>query len=179
MNQYSTTVNSDSDCISLHPEGFTIKSHWFIPASRHFVYAVASDFEHFSQHFPRIAHSTRVVSRVDNRLVVEAEAASFGRFFPRVYVTINVELLPGEGYRCSTLNHTFNTTGEEELLLSDAAGGTRITYSYTVTVRRKLFLPLYAWLVRRFALRYWKCSYLEPLTLLSQQREDAAGDCSG
>ena len=169
-------MNNDRDSISSHADGFTIRSHWFIPVPRSSVYAVASDFEHFAQHFPRIAHSTQVVSRVRDRLVVEAQAASFGKFFPRARVIINAELLPGVGYRCSTLNHTFNTAGAEELILSDTAGGTDITYSYTVTVGHKFFRPLYAWLVRRIALPYWKRSYLEPLTVLSREHEGAARD---
>ena len=134
-----------------------------MPAPRRSVYAVASDFERLPQHFPRIARSTKVISRDSNGLVVDVVAASFGRFFPVVRMTINVELLPEAGYRCSTYNRTFNTTGEEELLLSDAPGGTEINYSYAVKLRHRWLRPVYAWLVRRFGLRFWKRAYLEPL----------------
>lgn len=164
-------MSIDIDSISEHSDGIAILSRWFVPAARGSVYAVASDFERLAQHFPRIARSAKIVSRDLNLLVIEVEAASFGRFFPLVRVTINAELLPGVGYRCSTFNHSFNTAGEEELLLSDTAGGTLITYSYAVKVRRKWLRPIYAWLVRRFGLQYWKRAYLEPLTVLAKQHE--------
>ncbi len=167
-------MSADGDSIADSPDGFRIQSRWLVPASRASVYAVVSDFERLPQHFPRVARSTKVVSRDGNRLVIDAEAASFGRFFPVVRITINAELLPGVGYRCSTHNRTFNTTGEEELLLSDAPGGTEIAYSYAVTVRRRWLRPLYAWLVRRIGLRFWKRAYLEPLIAHCQAR-DAAG----
>ncbi len=165
-------MSADTDSISDSADGFKIQSRWFVPASRGSVYAVASDFERLPQHFPRVARSTKVVSRDGNRLVIEAEAASFGRFFPVVRVTIHAELLPGVGYRCSTHNRTFDTTGEEELLLSDAPGGTEITYSYAVKVRHRWLRPLYAWLVRRFGLRFWKRAYLEPLMAHCQNHDD-------
>lgn len=156
-------MGANTESISDSSDGFRIQSRWFVPASRRSVYAVASDFERLPQHFPRIARSAKVISRDGNRLVVDVEAASFGRFFPAVRVTIHAELLPEAGYRCSTYNRTFNTTGEEELLLSDAPGGTEIAYSYAVKVRHRWLRPVYAWLVRRFGLPFWKRAYLEPL----------------
>ena len=167
-------MSANIDTILDNSDGFTIQSRWFVPASRRSVYAVASDFERLPQHFPRIARSTKVVSRDGNRLVVDAEAASFGRFFPPVRITINAELLPDMGYRCSTFNRTFNTTGEEELLLSDAPGGTEITYSYTVKLRHRWLRPVYVWLVRRLALRFWKSSYLDPLAAHCREHDEAA-----
>jgi hypothetical protein len=167
-------MSANIDTISDSSDGFRIESRWFVPASRRSVYAVASDFERLPQHFPRIARSTKIISRDGNRLVIDAEAASFGRFFPVVRITINAELLPGVGYRCSTFNRTFNTAGEEELLLSDAPGGTEITYSYAVKLRHKRLRPVYAWLVRRLALRFWKRCYLEPLIAHCRNHEDMA-----
>lgn len=156
-------MRANFDSITDSSDGFRIQSRWFVPAPRKSVYAVASDFERIPQHFPRIARSTKVISRDGNRVVIEAVAASFGRIFPVVRITINAELLPGEGYRCSTFNQTFNTTGEEEFLLSDVPGGTEIVYSYVVKLRHGWLRLLYSWLVRRFALRFWKRAYLEPL----------------
>jgi len=166
------SVNLDS--IADSSDGFRIQRRWFVPASKSSVYAVVSDFERLPQHFPRVARSTKVISRDGNRLVIDAEAGSFGRFFPAVRVTINAELLPGVGYRCSTFNRTFNTTGEEELLLSDVSGGTEITYSYTVTLRHKWLCPVYSWLVRRLGLRFRKRAYLEPLIAHCQDHDNAA-----
>jgi hypothetical protein len=151
------------DHIEDSSDGFRIQSRWLIPASRSSVYAVVSDFERLPERFPRVARSTKVIFRDGNRLVVDAEAASFGRFFPVVKVTIKAELLPGVGYRCSTFNHTFKTTGEEELLLSDVGEGTEIRYTYTVRLRYRWLRPGYSWLIRRIGLRFWKRAYLEPL----------------
>lgn len=159
------------DSITEQSDELAVRAIWVIPAPRAAVYAVASDFERFPLHFPKLAHSSHVTARQGDRLVIEVEAASFGRWFPSVRVTINAELLPGAGYRCSTLNHTFNTTGREELLLTDAPQGTQITYTYLVRVRRKWLRPLYGWLVRRFAMSYWKRHYLDPLTRLAQDHE--------
>lgn len=152
----------------------TVRANWVVPASRRSVFAIASDFESFAVHFPKLARSTHITSQAGDHLVVEVLAASFGRFFPSVRVTINVELLPGTGYRCSTHNHTFSTTGREELLLSDTPIGTQITYTYVVKVGRRWFRPLYGWLARRFGLPFWKRNYLDPLTRLAQDHEHAA-----
>ena len=162
------------DSISDSADGIRVQSRWFVPASRGLVYKVVSDFERLPQHFPRVARSTKVISRDGNRLVIEAAAASFGRFFPVVRVTIKAELLPGVGYRCATFNHTFQTTGEEELLLSDVPGGTEITYSYAVKLRHHWLRPVYSWLVRRIGLRFWKRAYLEPLIAHCQDHDDEA-----
>ncbi len=156
------------DSITEQSDELAIQATWVIAAPRTSVYAVASDFERFPAHFPKLARSARVTSRSGDQLVIEVEAASFGRCFPTVRITIHAELLPGLGYRCSTLNHTFGTTGKEELLLADASQGTQITYTYLVKVRRRWLRPLYGWLVRRFALSYWKRHYLDPLTQLAR-----------
>ena len=155
------------DSITEQSDELAIQAIWEIPAPRLSVYAVASDFEKFPLYFPKLARSASVTSRSLDQMIVEVEAASFGRFFPTVRITINVELLPGRGYRCSTINHTFGATGREELLLTDAPLGTLISYTYIVRVRRKWLRPLYGWLVRRFALSYWKRHYLDPLTQLA------------
>ena len=96
-----------------------VRGSWLIRAERGFLYSIVSDFERMPERFPKVARSLRVVSRDGNRLSIEAEVASFGRLFPRVRVLIEAELLSGRGYRCSTHNLTFNTEGEEELLLND------------------------------------------------------------
>lgn len=167
-------MSTDLDSITDSSDGFRIRSRWFVPASRGTVFAVVSDFERLPEHFPKVARSVKVISRDGNRLVMEAEAASFGRFFPAVRVRIDAELLPGVGYRCSTFNRTFNTTGEEELLLSDVPGGTEIAYSYAVKVRYRWLRPLYRWMVRQLGLRFWKRAYLEPLIAHCRARDGAA-----
>lgn len=157
------------DRIAEQADQLTITARWQIDAPRESVYAIASDFKAMPTHFPKIAHSATILSRTGNHVTVEVEAASFGRFFPRVKILIDFELIPGHGYRASTFVKTFNTTGKEQLLLHDLGSGTEIEYTYVVTVRRQWLRPIYGWLVRTFALRFWKKSYLSPLTRFAQE----------
>ena len=157
------------DCITEEADELAITARWQIDAPRESVYAIASDFEALPNHFPKLAHSATMLSRTGNHLKIDVEASSFGRLFPRVKISIDAELLPGHGYRASTFNSTFNTTGKEQLLLHDSGGGTEIEYTYVVTVKRKWLRPLYGWLVRTFALTYWKRCYLVPLTKYAQE----------
>jgi hypothetical protein len=158
------------DRIAEEADELAITARWQVDAPRESVYAIASDFQAMPTHFPKLVHSASIVSHEGNHLKIEAEAASFGRFFPRVKILIDAELLPGSGYRASTFVQTFNTTGKEQLLLHDSDGGTEIEYTYIVTVKRKWLRPLYGWLVRTFGLPYWKKCYLIPLTKHAQQR---------
>ncbi len=159
-------VNSDK---------IVVEGDWLVRADRDSVYAIVSDFARMPKHFPRVARAMRVLSREGDVLTIEAEAASFGRLFPSVRVLMIAELLPGKGYRCSTHNLTFNTWGDEQLLLLDAPEGTRIQYTYSVTVKNRRLRPLYAWLTRKFGLPYWKRCFVDRLeTLLQSSREGGA-----
>jgi len=146
-----------------------VAARWQIAAPRESVYAIASDFKALPTHFPKLAHSSSVLSQTGNHLKIDTEAASFGRLFPRVKVSIDAELLPGHGYRASTFNRTFHTSGKEQLLLHDSDSGTEIEYTYIVTVKRRWLRPLFGWLVRTFGLPYWRKCYLQPLTKLAQE----------
>ena len=52
--------------------------------------------------------------------------------------------------------------------------GTRIKYTYFVTVRRRWLKPLFAWMVRAFGLPFWKRSFIDPLKTLVE--DSASGD---
>jgi hypothetical protein len=144
-----------------------VEGDWLVRAKRATVYSIVSDFERMPEHFPRVARSLRVLAREGDRLMIEAKAASFGRLFPPIKVSMVAVLLPGVGYRCSTRNLTFGTTGDEQLLLEDDPEGTRIRYTYYVTVSRPWLRPLYAWLVRAFGLPYWKRAVIDRLQMLA------------
>ncbi|PIQ28532.1 hypothetical protein COW36_12850 [bacterium (Candidatus Blackallbacteria) CG17_big_fil_post_rev_8_21_14_2_50_48_46] len=144
-------------------EKIAVKGDWLVHADRAAVYAIISDFERMPEHFPRIAHAMKLLKREGQLLTLEAQAASFGKYFPKVKIKLEVELLPDRGYRCQTHNLSFNTRGDEELLLSDAPEGTRIEYTYYVALQYPLFLPLYAWLTRKLALPFWKHSFIDRL----------------
>lgn len=143
-----------------------VKGSWLIRAKRDEVYRIVSNWEKMPEHFPRVAKSVSIVEKHGTHLKVQAVAGSFASFLPGAKVQIDVELLPGRGYRCTTFNTTFNTTGEEELLLVDDPDGTRIQYTYFVTVRNRTWTRLYAWLVKTFGLPFWKRAFIDQLTLL-------------
>jgi hypothetical protein len=140
-----------------------VTGHWFIHAPRAVVYGIISDFEAMPRNFPGVAREMKITKRDGAHLSIEALSASFGRFFPSARILIDAELLPGEGYRCQTHNLTFHTTGREELRLVDENNGTRIDYTYFVKVRWKLMKPVFAWLVRKLGLPYWKRCFVDRL----------------
>lgn len=154
------------------PDGdaVVVRGSWVIRAPRERVYAIVSDFERMPEHFPKVARSITVTEREGDRLAIEATAASFGRFFPEAKTEMTVELLPGRGYRCTTHNITFNTTGDEQLLLEDDPEGTRVEYTYHVTVRNRRMKPAYQWLTNTFAVPYWKRSFLDRLEPLVAEK---------
>lgn len=150
-----------------------VHGDWLVRADRASVYAIVSDFEHMPEHFPKVARAMRLISRDGDVLTLEAEAASFGSMFPSAKIEMTATPLPGCGYRCTTRNLTFSTTGDEELLLVDDPEGTRIKYTYFVTVRHRWARPLYGWLVSTLALPYWKRSFVDPLESLVEARRQA------
>lgn len=143
-----------------------VKGNWLIPAKREDVYRIISDWGKMPENFPGVAKSVKILETNGTHLKVQSVAASFAPFLPGAKVTIDVELLPGSGYRCQTFNTTFNTTGEEELLLVDDPEGTRVQYTYFVTVRNRKWRRLYAWLVKTFGLPFWKRAFIDRLPLL-------------
>ena len=147
-----------------------VRGDWLVHADRESIYAIVSDFERMPERFPKVARSMRIVERSGDVLTLEAEAASFGSLFPTAKIEYVATLLPGRGYRCTTRNLTFHTSGDEELLLVDDPEGTRIHYTYFVTVRRRWMRPLYAGLVSALALPYWKRSFVDPLESLVKVR---------
>jgi hypothetical protein len=150
----------------METEKVTVKGNWLIRAEREDVYRIVSDWEKMPEHFPKVAKSVKILEKNGTHLKVQSVAASFASFLPGAKVDIDVELLPGRGYRCHTFNTTFNTTGEEELLLVDDPEGTRILYTYFVTVRNRKWRRPYAWLVKTFGLPFWKRAYIDRLSLL-------------
>jgi hypothetical protein len=150
----------------------TVHGDWLVHADRTSVYAIVSDFERMPEHFPKIARSIRLLKRDGDVLILEAKAGSFAPWLPSAKIKLTVMLLPGQGYRCTTHNLTFNTTGDEELLLVDDPEGTRIIYTYFVTVRSRWFKPLFEWMVATFGLPFWKRSFVDPLESLVEARRD-------
>lgn len=147
-------------------EKVEVTGNWLIKAKRHDIYNIISNWEKMPENFPKIAKSMKVIEKKENHLKVEAIAASFGRFFPEVKINIDVELLPDRGYRCHTFNKSFNTTGEEELLLLDDPEGTIVRYTYFVTVKNQRWKKPFAWMVKTFGLPFWKKSFIDRLNII-------------
>jgi len=148
-----------------------VKGDWLIRAKREDVYDIFSNWERMPENFPRVARSVKILETNGTHLKVRSVAASFARFLPGARINIDVELLPGRGYRCRTFNTTFNTTGEEELLLVDDPEGTRIQYTYFVTVRNRKWRWLYAWLVKTFGLPFWKRAVIDRVPQLIANKQ--------
>lgn len=147
-----------------------VRGDWLVRADRASVYAIVSDFERMPEHFPKIARAITLVRRDGNVLTLQAEAGSFASWLPTAKIELTATLIPDQGYRCTTRNISLNTAGDEELRLVDDPEGTRIQYTYFVTVRRRWLKPLFAWLVTTFGLPFWERSFIDPLKALVESR---------
>jgi hypothetical protein len=154
----------------METEKVAVKGNWLVHAKREDLYSIFSNWEKMPEHFPKVAKSVKILEQNGTHLKVQAIAGSFASFLPGAKIDIDVELLPGRGYRCQTFNKTFNTTGDEELLLIDDPTGTRIQYTYFVTVHHRKWKWLYAWLVRTFGLPFWKRAVIDRVPYLITSR---------
>ena len=137
-----------------------LRGSWVIRAPRDAVYAIMSDFESMPDHFPEVAQSLRIIEKTGNRLTISAEAKSFGTVFP---VAMRTELLPPEGYISDNVNEKLGIVGHEEFLMEEIPQGTRINYSYLVTINRVCLRlvarPLLGW----YAMRFWRRAVIDRL----------------
>ena len=149
-------------------EEITLRGSWIVHALREDVYRIMSDFENMPKYFPEVAKSMRIVERSGNSLTIHAEAQSFGTVFP---VTMATELLPSRGFISNNVNEKLGTSGHEEFLLEDVPEGTRIDYSYRVTINRVwlqlIAKPLLGW----FALWYWERVVIDKLRKMLEPHE--------
>lgn len=137
-----------------------LSGSWVIRSPREDVYRIISDFENMPTYFPEVAKSMRIVKRSGNNLTIDAEAKSFATVFP---VTMTTELIPSRGFISDNVNERLGIFGHEEFLLEDVPEGTRIEYSYRVTINR-LWLRLIAKpLLGRYALWYWRRVVIDKL----------------
>jgi hypothetical protein len=76
---------------------------------------------------------------------------------------MKTQILPGKGFISDNDSPGFGTSGHEELLLSETAGGTMINYTYQVTIH-KLWLRVVAGpLIKGYSMRYWKKAVIDEL----------------
>lgn len=137
-----------------------LHGNWLIKAKKIDVFNMITDFEKWSEYFPKVAKSLKVTRQVGNSFVIDAIAKSFGQNFP---VTMKTRILPGKGFISDNISPKFGTSGHEELYLSEIPGGTLIDYTYKVFIHkhwlRIVAQPLIGW----FSMKYWQKAVIEEL----------------
>jgi len=136
-----------------------LKGSWIVKAPREEVYKIISDFENMPKHFPTIAESVSIIEKQGNHQKMKARVKSFGKVFD---VKIQTELLPNIGFRSSN-ESSFGTSGNEEFLMEDVDGGTRITYVYDVKIYKPLLRVIGTPLIKWFAMWSWKRAFIDKL----------------
>lgn len=133
---------------------------WHIKAPLTEVFNIATDFEKFPHNFPKVAESIRVLKREGNSLEMDATVKSFGQSFP---VKMRTQILPDKGFISDNESPKFGTSGHEEFLLTEEAGGTRIDYTYQVSIH-KLWLRLVAGpLIGWYSMKFWEKAVIDVL----------------
>lgn len=138
----------------------TLHKQWLVKAPLERVFAIMTDFEHFPQHFPRVAEAIRVEKREGDRLEMEATVRSFGRSFK---VKMRTQILPGQGFVSDNDSYQFGTSGHEELLLSPHTEGTLIDYTYQVTIHKPWLRLVATPLIKWYSMKYWEKAVIAEL----------------
>jgi carbon monoxide dehydrogenase subunit G len=143
-----------------------LQGSWIINAPLEEVFNIITDFENMPKNFPKVAESVIITKREGNNLEIEAQVKSFGTTFP---VKMKTKILPQRGFISDNQSSKFGTSGHEELLLKEVAGGTKIDYSYEVDIHKKwlriIAKPLIGW----FAMKFWKKAFIDRLRELLEK----------
>lgn len=138
----------------------TLHAKWIIKAPLTEVFNIMTDFERWSEYFPKVAESIQIKGRIENNFELAATVKSFGQKFP---VKMKTQILPGKGFVSDNESPKFGTSGHEELLLSELPEGTEIAYTYQVTIHKRwlriVAKPLIGW----FAMKYWQKAVIDEL----------------
>lgn len=141
-------------------DNITLRANWLIKAPLIDVFNIMTDFEKWPEYFPKVAESIQIVSCEGNNLEMVATVKSFGKKFP---VKMKFQIIPGRGYISDNENPKFGTSGHEEFLLSEEPGGTRIDYTYQLTIHKRwlriVARPLIGW----FSMKYWQKAVIDEL----------------
>jgi carbon monoxide dehydrogenase subunit G len=138
----------------------TLHGNWIVKAPLEQVFNVMTDFEKFPEHFPKVAESVRVTKREGNYLEIEAGVKSFGKLFP---VTMKTQIIPGKGFISDNDSPGFGTSGHEELLLSDHPEGTRIDYTYQVSIHKPWLRIVAGPVIKWYSMKYWEKAVIKNL----------------
>lgn len=119
-----------------------------------------TDFERFPEYFPKVAESIHIVKREGDNLEMDVMVKSFGRRFP---VKMKTLILPERGYVSDNDSPAFGTSGHEEFLLSENEQGTKIDYTYQVSIHKpwlRIFAkPLIGW----YSMKLWEKAVIDEL----------------
>jgi hypothetical protein len=141
-------------------ENITLHATWFIKAPLTEVFNIITDFEKWPEYFPKVAESLRVIKHEGNNLEMNATVKSFGQSFP---VKMKTQILSGKGFTSDNESPKFGTSGHEELLLSVCMEGTKVDYTYQVSIHKRwlriVARPLIGW----FSMKYWKIAVIDEL----------------
>ena len=136
-----------------------LKKSWIIKAPREEVYKIMSDFENMPKYFPKVAESLRILKKDGDNLTIEAEAKTFGRTFS---VQMETELRPPIGY-VSDNKSEIGTSGHEEFLMEEIPEGTKINYTYEVTLKNPILAVMGKFLIGWYAMRFWEHAVIDKL----------------
>lgn len=136
-----------------------LEGSWVVRAPREEIYKIISDFENMPKYFPAVAESVQITEKQGNHQKMNAKVKSFGRVFN---VKMQTELLPNIGFRSSN-ESSFGTSGNEEFLMQDVGGGTRINYTYDVKIHRPILRAVATPLIKWFAMWSWKRAFIDRL----------------
>ncbi len=146
----------------------TLHNQWFINAPIEAVFRIITDFEKLPEYFPKVAESVQINKRDGNDLEMEATVKSFGK---RFQVKMKTKILPGKGFISDNDSYEFGTSGHEELLLSEQGGGTRIDYTYQVTIHkawpRIVATPLIKW----YSMKIWEKAVIDQLKKILEKEQ--------
>lgn len=141
-------------------KNINLHASWLIKAPLLEVFNIMTDFEKFPEHFPKVAQAIQIIKREGNYLEMNATAKSFGQNLP---VFMKTHILPGRGFISDNDSPKFGTSGHEEFLLSEQPEGTKIDYTYQITIHKRwlriIAKPLIGW----FSMKYWEKAVIDVL----------------
>ncbi len=138
----------------------TLHGSWLVKAPLEKVFNIMTDFEKFPEYFPEVAESVRVTRREENYLEMEAGVRSFGKLYP---VTMKTRIIPGKGFISDNDSPVFGTSGHEEFILSESQGGTRIDYTYQVSIHKPWLRIVATPLIKLYSMKHWEKAVIDRL----------------
>lgn len=145
----------------------TLHNQWLIKASIEDIFKIMTDFEKFSEYFPKVAESLQIKKREGDYIEMDAIVKSFGRKFS---VKMKTHILPGKGFISDNNSPDFGTSGHEEMLFSENIDGTLIDYTYSVSIHKKWLRIVATPLIRWYSMKYWEKAVIDRLRKMVEKK---------